>query len=610
MAKSGDGAQRRRGSLAGSGVAHGIAVGRAHLLAPSELDVRQYTIERRDVLHEISRLTTAFNVVRDELEELKSGIAPNAPSEVRAFLDLHRLILGDALLAEAPRDLIRSRLINAEWALTIQLEQLVKQFDAIDDEYLRERSTDVRQVVERVVNALAGGRPTRVPFTKQLAPGERLILIAQDLAPADVLHLKDRADVDLAGFVTELGGPTSHTAILARSLGLPAVVGAENARSVIEEGDLVVIDADFDAVIVNPSDEELAEFGRRVRDENEHRVQLRKLRGKIARTRDGIAIELQANIELPEDARDALEAGADGIGLFRSEFLFMDRDELPTEDEQYEAYAKVARAMKGKPVVIRTLDIGADKVLNEAARETLGMGRGAPRPESNPALGLRAIRYCLAYPELFLTQLRAILRASEVGTVRILVPMLAHMHEVEQALAFVAQAKQQLRDSKRKYDGRVQVGGMVEVPAAALCVPQLVQKLKFLSIGTNDLIQYTLAIDRADSSVAHLYDHLHPAVLRLIAQTIKDCRKAKVPVAICGELAGELEMTELLLGMGLRQYSMHPSQILPVKELLFTLSTKESVRLAGRVLRQSDPVKIKASLIRAANLNQRNASGD
>ena len=601
MAKKSDAAERRRESLVGSGVAHGIAVGRAHLLAPSELDVRQYTIERRDVLHEISRLTTAFNVVREELDELKSGIAPNAPSEVRAFLDLHRLILGDALLAEAPRDLIRGRLINAEWALTIQLEQLVKQFDAIDDEYLRERSTDVRQVVERVVNALAGGRPTRVAFTKQLAPGERLILIAQDLAPADVLHLKDRADVDLAGFVTELGGPTSHTAILARSLGLPAVVGAENARSIIQEGDLVVIDADFDAVIVNPSDEELADFGKRVRDEGEHRVQLRKLKGKISRTRDGIAIELQANIELPEDARDALEAGADGIGLFRSEFLFMDRDELPTEDEQYEAYAKVARAMKGKPVVIRTLDIGADKVLNEAARESLGMGRGAPRPESNPALGLRAIRYCLAYPELFLTQLRAILRASEVGTLRILVPMLAHMHEVEQALAFVAQAKQQLRERRRKYDGRVQIGGMVEVPAAALSVPQLVQKLKFLSIGTNDLIQYTLAIDRADSSVAHLYDHLHPAILRLIAQTIKQCSKAKVPVSICGELAGELEMTELLLGMGLRQYSMHPSQILPLKERLFTLSTKDSARLAARVLRQSDPVKIKATLVRAAN---------
>jgi phosphotransferase system enzyme I (PtsI) len=590
--------QGRRDSLVGSGVTNGIAVGRAHLLAPSELDVRQYTIERRDVVHEIGRLAAAFNVVREELTELKAGIAPGAPREVRAFLDLHQLILNDSLLVEVPRDLIRRRLINAEWALTIQLEQLVKQFDAIDDEYLRERSADVRQVVERVINALAEGRPTRVAIAKPLALGERLVLIAQDLAPADMLHLKDRADIDLAGFVTEFGGPTSHTAILARSLGLPAVVGADGARSLIEEGDLVVIDADSDAVIVNPSDDELAEFGQRVRDQDEHRLRLRKLRSRLARTKDGVAIELQANIELPEDARDALDAGADGIGLFRSEFLFMDRDELPSEDEQYEAYATVARAMKGKPVVIRTLDIGADKVLNELARESLGMSRGAPRPESNPALGLRAIRYCLAYPELFLTQLRAILRASGVGTVRILVPMLSHGYEIEQALAFVAQAKEQLKERKIKFDGRVLIGGMVEVPAAALSVPQMCKRLKFLSIGTNDLIQYTLAIDRADSTVAHLYDHLHPAVLHLIAQTIRGCTKARVPVSVCGELAGEMEMTALLLGMGLRQYSMHPSQILPIKEHLFELSIKDSQRLAARVLREADPVRIKAALMR------------
>ena len=589
-------AEGRRESLAGSGVAHGIAIGRAHLLARSELEVRQYTIERRDVVHEIGRLTTGFNVVRTELEQLKSNISQDAPSEVRAFLDLHRMILEDELLAEAPRDLIRTRLINAEWALTIQLEEVCRQFQAIDDEYLRERSTDVRQVVERVLSALAEGRPTRMALPRKIAPGERLILVAQDLAPADMLHLKDRADIDLAGFVTELGGPTSHTAILARSLGLPAVVGADNARKVIEEGDLVVIDADSDVIVVNPSAEEIAEFQRRLREESEHRLQLRKLKGRLSRTMDGVAVELLANIELPQDARDALEAGADGIGLFRSEFLFMDRNELPSEDEQYEAYSKVARAMKGKPVVIRTLDIGADKVLTATARESLGMGRGAPRPESNPALGLRAIRYCLAYPELFLTQLRAILRASEVGTVRILVPMLAHAHEIEQALAFVARAKEQLKERKLKYDGRVQVGGMIEVPAAALSVPQFVEKLKFLSIGTNDLIQYTLAIDRSDSSVAHLYDHLHPAVLHLIAQTIKGGTRAGVPVSVCGELAGELEMTELLLGMGLRQFSMHPSRILPVKEQLFDLSTKDALRLAARVLRESDPIKIRAAL--------------
>jgi phosphotransferase system enzyme I (PtsI) len=589
-------AEGRRDTLTGSGVARGIAIGRAHLLAPSELDVRQYTIERRDVVHEIGRLTAGFNAVRAELDQLKSNISIEAPSEVRAFLDLHRMILEDELLAEAPRDLIRTRLINAEWALTIQLEEVCRQFDAIDDEYLRERSTDVRQVVERVLAALAEGRPTRVALPRKLAPGERIVLVARDLAPADMLHLKDRADVDLAGFVTELGGPTSHTAILARSLGLPAVVGADHARKTIEEGDVVVIDADADLVVINPSADEIAEFHRRVREQAEQRAQLRKLKGRLARTLDGVAVELLANIELPRDARDALEAGADGIGLFRSEFLFMDRGELPSEDEQFEAYAAVARAMKGKPVVIRTLDIGADKVLTAAARESLGMARGAPRLESNPALGLRAIRYCLAYPELFLTQLRAILRASEVGTVRILVPMLAHVHEIEQALAFVARAKEQLRERRQKYDGRILVGGMVEVPAAALSVPQFVEKLKFLSIGTNDLIQYTLAIDRADSSVAHLYDHLHPAVLQLIAQTIKGGARAGVPVAVCGELAGELEMTELLLGMGLRQYSMHASQILPVKERLFELSTRDAVRLAARVLRESDPLKIRAAL--------------
>jgi len=591
-------AEAKREAVTGIGVARGIAIGRAHLLAPSELEVRQVAIERRDVVHEIARLTRAFAAVRDELDELRSGIAPDAPNEVRAFLDLHRLILEDALLSEAPRDLIRTRLMNAEWALTIQLEEVCRQFEAIDDEYLRERSTDVRQVVERVLNALSEGTPTRVALPKKLAAGERLVLVARDLAPADVLHLKDRADLDLAGFVTELGGPTSHTAILARSLGLPAIVGADGARARIAEGDVVVIDADADLVIANPTEDELHEFRRRSRAEAEHRSQLRRLKGKLARTRDGIPIDLLANIELPRDARDALEAGADGIGLFRSEFLFMDRDDLPSEDEQFEAYAKVARAMKGKPVVIRTLDIGADKVLTETARESLGMGRGAPRPESNPALGLRAIRYCLAYPDLFLTQLRAILRASEVGTVRILIPMLAHVHEIEQAAAFVARAKEQLKERKLKYDARIQLGGMIEVPAAALSLPEFVQRLKFLSIGTNDLIQYTLAIDRTDSSVAHLYDQMHPAVLRLIAQTIRAGVKARIPVSVCGELAGELEMTELLLGMGLRQFSMHPSQILPVKERLFELSFKDSGRFAGRVLRMSDPMKIRHVLQR------------
>lgn len=581
------------------GAGAGIAIGRAHLLAPSELEVRQYAIERKDVLHEVARLNNAFSLVRAELDELRADVAPGAPHEVGAFLDLHRMILDDPLLADAPRDLVRTRLINAEWALTIQLEEVCKQFEAIDDPYFRERSQDVRQVVERVLRRLAGGRPAGAAVRKS-SDGERLILIAHDLAPADMLHLKRREDVLLGGFVTELGGPTSHTAILARSLGLPAVVGAGHAREKVAEGDLVVVDAEAGRVVINPDSADLALYRERLRADAEHRSALRKLRNRIARTKDGTPIELYANIEAPEDAREALEAGADGVGLFRTEFLFMNRDDLPDEDEQYEAYAKVARAMKGRPVVIRTLDIGADKVLNEAARASLGIDGGSPTPESNPALGLRAIRYCLAYPELFLTQLRAILRASAVGTVRILVPMLAHVHEIEQALAFVARAREQLKDRRQKFDARVPVGGMIEVPAAALSLPAFVKRLKFLSLGTNDLIQYTLAIDRADAAVAHLYDQLHPAVLKLIAHTIRTGERARVPVSACGEMAGERGMTELLIGMGLRQFSMHPSQILAVKARVLDISRRAAIQLAARVLRAHDPLEVRTALDRAA----------
>ena len=593
--------------IQGIGVSRGIAIGRAHRLAPSELEIRQYPIDRKDVLHEVARLNNAFSLVRAELDALRTEVAPEAPQEVRAFLDLHRLILDDALLSDAPRDLVRTRLINAEWALSIQIEEVCKQFEAIDDEYFASRTQDVRQVADRVLKALAGGRAATASVTRP-ADGEKLILVAQDLAPADMLLLRERTGGQLVGFVTELGGPTSHTAILARSLALPAVLGATGAREAVQEGDLVIIDADRGLIVVGPDAAELAEYRRRAKAEVDARAELRKLKGKIARTRDGIAVELLANIEAPADAREALEAGADGIGLFRTEYLFMNRDRLPDEDEQYESYAKVARSMKGKPVVIRTLDIGADKVLNDAARESLGLAAGAPTAESNPALGLRAIRYCLAYPELFLTQLRAILRASSVGSVRILVPMLAHVHEIDQALAFVARAREQLRERKHKFDARAPVGGMIEVPAAALSLPAFLQRLKFLSIGTNDLIQYTLAIDRADAAVAHLYDHLHPAVLQLISRTIRAGEKARTPVSVCGAMAGELELTELLLGMGLRQFSMHPSQILGVKERVLETSRRSAMQLAARVLKQSDPLQIRKALERAARASARRAA--
>jgi len=586
--------------LRGLGVARGIAIGRAHLLAPSELDVKQYHVQRGDVLHEVARLNNAFSLVRAELEELRAAVSSEAPGEVKAFLDLHRMILDDSLLCDAPRDLVRSRLINSEWALTIQLEELCRQFDAIDDEYFRSRSQDVRQVVERVLRHLAGARPAVSMLPRQLEEGERLVLVAHDMAPADVLALKERAGVNLAGLVLEAGGMTSHTTILARSLGLPAVVGASEAREMIAEGDLVVLDSDSGRLIVNPDAALLETYRQRIQEEGVRHAELRKLKGRMARTSDGIAVQLLANIEMPDDARDALEAGADGIGLFRSEFLFMNRDQLPSEDEQFEAYARVARAMKGKPVVIRTLDIGADKVLTASARDSLGIMPGNGIEEPNPALGLRAIRYCLAYPELFLTQLRAILRASSQGTVRILVPMLAHVHEIEEATAFVARAKEQLKDKRQKFDARIAVGGMIEVPAAALTLPAFVSRLKFLSLGTNDLIQYTLAIDRNDSAVAHLYDHLHPAVLQLVHKTIRTGEKARIPVSVCGEMAGDLALTELLLGMGLRQFSMNPSQLLAVKQNMFELSTRTAARLSARVLRSHDPIEIRRAIERSS----------
>ncbi len=587
--------------LGGYGVACGIAIGRAHLLAPSEFEIPQYHIAPDAVLHEVARLNNAFSLVRAEIEELRGDVAATAPAEVGAFLDLHRMILDDSLLCDAPRDLVRTRHINAEWALTIQLEEVCRQFEAIDDEYFRSRSQDVRQVVERVLRRLAGGRSARVPLPKHADTGEATILVAHDLSPADVLHFREHSGVAFAGFLTEIGGPTSHTTILARSLGIPAVVGIAGVREAVAEGDRLIVDSDSGRVYLRPDAEILAESRRQIRATTQQRAGLRKLRGRVAQTRDGVPVELLANIELPGDARDALEAGADGVGLFRTEFLFMNRDDLPSEDEQYEAYAKVARTMKGRPVVIRTLDVGADKVLNPGAHAgSAGVRDGdGPGPQPNPALGLRAIRYCLAYPDLFLTQLRAILRASEHGAVRLLVPMLAHLHEIEQAIAFVGRAQEQLKERRQKFNAGIEIGGMIEVPGAALNLGPFVRRLQFLSLGTNDLIQYTLAIDRTDSAVAYLYEPLHPAVLQLIHHTIRSGGKAGLPVSVCGEMAGDGVASELLLGMGLRQFSMSPAQILPIKQRLFELDTKAAARLAARVARMHDPIEIRSALQRA-----------
>ena len=566
--------------LHGVAVSAGITIGHAHLVSSARLEAAHYEIPETAVPAEIFRFDAAIARARQELSALEGHVAADAPAEFGAFINLHRMILADSSLSHAPRELIRERRTNAEWALVQQMEKLVEQFEEIDDPYLRERRQDIEQVVERVLKALAGANAAPEPPAS--AEGN-LIVVAHDLSPADMILFKRHK---FGGFVTDVGGVTSHTAIVARSLNIPALVGLHHARQMIRENDVLIVDGLQGVLVVDPDPVVLGEYRLRQSQHGLERQKLKRLKSTPSATLDGTPVELYANIELPQDIGEVQESGAQGIGLFRTEFLFMNRKALPTEDEQFEAYREVARAMDGRPVVIRTLDLGADKAISE----------GGPAEMPNPALGLRAIRYCLAEPQLFLAQLRAILRASKFGRVRILLPMLAHAHEIEQSLTMLRQAKQQLDDKGVDYDRSVEVGGMIEVPAAALALPMFMRRLDFLSLGTNDLIQYTLAIDRTDDAVAHLYDPLHPAVLHLIAHTIQAANRGGTPVAVCGEMAGEPNLTRLLLGFGLRNFSMHPQQLLAIKERVLRTNLAEAQPLAQRVLRQSDPAKTRELL--------------
>ena len=568
--------------LHGIGVSGGIAIGRAQLVSHATLEVAHYTITAEQVPAEIERLAQALRTVQKELESLHSAMTSgDAPAEFGAFLDVHWMILTDPTLAEAPRRMIAEQRSNAEWALTQQMSVLVEQFDAIEDPYLRERKADVVQVVERVLKVLLGKPGAVRPANAE----EQTILVAHDLSPADVIQFKSH---HFAAFLTDLGGATSHTAIVARSLNVPAVVATHNARALIREDELLIVDGARNVVIVDPDSSVLTEYRLKQGEFALEQKKLRRLTTTRATTLDGQHVDLFANIELPEDLERALESGATGVGLFRSEFLFLNRDGLPTEDEQFEAYRSVAAGMQGKPVTIRTFDLGADK-----HKEGLdGLARVAP----NPALGLRAVRFCLAEPRLFLTQLRAILRASHYGNIKILIPMLVSASEIDQTLALIARAKESLREQAIPFDAGIEVGGMIEIPAAVLAIGMFTSRLDFLSIGTNDLIQYTLAVDRADDAVSHLYDSLHPAVLKLIAMAITTANKAGVPIAVCGEMAGELQMTRLLLGMGLRNFSMHPAHLLTVKQRVLASDVAKIKPLVERMRRTDDQAKLTALL--------------
>jgi phosphotransferase system enzyme I (PtsI) len=569
-------------ALHGIGVSSGIAIGRAQLVSHATLEVAHYAIPAGRVEAEIARLDNAVRDVQKELESLHGAMtAGDAPAEFGAFLDVHWMILTDPTISEVPKRLIAEQRCNAEWALTQQMNVLVEQFEQIEDPYLRERRADVVQVVERVLKRLLGRPGPIAPATAE----HHTILVAHDLSPADVIQFKQHR---FAAFLTDLGGVTSHTAIVARSLAVPAGVATHNRRPLIRENELLIVDGTNHVVIVNPDKSVLTEYRLKQGEHELERAKLKRLRTKPATTLDRQAVELHANIELPEDLEQAVESGASGVGLFRSEFLFLNRDGLPTEDEQFEAYRRVAEGMAGKPVTIRTFDLGADK-----QKEGLdGLARVAP----NPALGLRAVRFCLAEPKLFLTQLRAILRASRYGKVRILIPMIASVSEIDQTLAMIAQAKETLREQGVPFDSGVEVGGMIEIPAAVLAIGSFLRRLDFVSVGTNDLIQYTLAVDRADDAVSHLYDPLHPAVLRLIAMAITEANKAGKSIAICGEMAGELRLTRMLLGFGLRNFSMHPAHVLTIKQRVLTTDVAAIKGLVDRLKRTDDPAKIVALL--------------
>ena len=573
--------------LQGLGVSGGIAIGRAMLMSHATLEVSHLTIAPRMVDKEIARLDAAIKTVKRDLQLVKET-TENAPAELAAFIDIHTMFLDDPELVDKPHAIIRERRCNAEWALVQQMERLVGEFERFDDPYLRERRFDVVQVVERVIKELLGhtGRPVM-----KLAKGvkeETLILVAHDLSPADVITFKEHR---FASFITDVGGATSHTAILARALAIPSVVGMENARSLIRDGEQLIVDGARGVVIVNPDQRVLEEYQLRKNQIALENSKLKRLKTARSQTIDGVDIQLFANIELPGDVPGALEGGAEGIGLFRTEFLFLNRGDMPDEEEQYEAYKKVVKGMGGRPVTIRTFDLGNDK-------DIVPQGMAADRVKPNPALGRRAIRLSLAEPRMFHTQLRAILRASKYGPIKLLIPMLAHAHEIDQTLAALEMAKSSLRGEKAVFDEEIEVGGMIEIPAAALAVGLFLRRLDFLSIGTNDLIQYTLAIDRTDEQVSNLYDPLHPAVLMLIAHTLASAEKVEIPVSVCGEMAGDPKLTRLLLGMGLRIFSMHPSQILKVKSRVLKADINELAPTVRRMLRLDEPAKLRDALER------------
>ena len=569
--------------LHGYAAGKGIAIGRAHLVVRGISELPQYHLPESELVGEVARFDAAVKATRKQLEQLRSAIPENAPAELGAFISLHLMLLGDVTLSREPADILKEQAINAEWALKIQTDRLSQQFDEIDDEYLRQRKQDMLQVVERIQKNLAG-QSTELNLDANLL--DDTILIAHDLSAADTLFFKDQR---IEGFVTDIGGPTSHTAILGRSLNIPSVIGVGNARQLISEHEWVIVDGIQGVLIIDPNELVLAEYRLRLKHYRSRLRALNKIKKTAAATLDGEEIELFANIESADDVKALHNIGADGVGLLRTEFAYLNRDSLPEEGELYQLYSDIAKKLKGKPLTIRTVDLGVDK-----NPRWFGTG-GTPNGSLNPALGLTGIRLCHAEPVMFRTQMRAVLRAAVHGKLRIMFPMISSLSELKQSLTHLDTARKQLAERQEAF-GELEVGCMIEIPSAALTVSSLLKWVDFVSVGTNDLIQYTLSVDRSDDAVSYLYQPAHPAIIRLLAHIIRTANRMGKGVSVCGEMAGDTKYTRMLLGLGLRKFSMNINNLLDVKDVVLHSHTERLENEMAKLMRNEDPDKMDALL--------------
>jgi phosphotransferase system enzyme I (PtsI) len=568
--------------LKGIGASAGIAIAKAYRLEEPDLTVSKKEVA--DKTAEVLRFDEAIQKSKSELLKIKEHAFRELGADKAEIFEAHILVLSDPELLNPVKDKISSEAVNAEFAMKETADMFVSMFESMDNEYMKERAADIRDVTKRVIGHLLG---VEIPNPSMIS--EEVIIIAEDLTPSDTAQLNRQY---VLGFTTDIGGRTSHSAIMARSMEIPAVVGTKTATADINNGDIVIVDGIDGDVIVNPSEDVIAGFEKKKAQYEVQKAEWAKLVNEETVTKDGQHVELAANIGTPDDVRGVLENGGEAVGLYRTEFLYMGRDQLPTEDEQFEAYKAVLERMEGKPVVVRTLDIGGDKELPYL---------NLPK-EMNPFLGFRAIRLCLEEQEIFRTQLRALLRASTFGNLKIMFPMIAVVDEFRQAKAILLEEKQKLVNEGVQVSDNIEIGMMVEIPSTAVLADQFAKDVDFFSIGTNDLIQYTMAADRMNERVSYLYQPYNPAILRLVTLVIEAAHKEGKWVGMCGEMAGDPLAIPVLLGLGLDEFSMSATSILPARSLIKNLSKEEAASFKEEILSMSTTEEVVAFVKTKFNL--------